>query len=115
MTETEKNFWESWAQPVAVPALIFFRLYYNNDGSPICYSMEDLPGNYIDIDAATYQLSPRQVKVVNGALTNIAPKKLLTKLVPGIIGTPCSPDNVSIVTTQQQQHTKWRLKTHESD
>tara|TARA_R110000803_G_scaffold152441_1_gene217496 strand:+ start:1476 stop:1823 length:348 start_codon:yes stop_codon:yes gene_type:complete len=115
MNETTENFWKAWAEPAPVPAAVFFRLYYNDEGEPLSYSMEHLPGNYIDIDAATYQLSSRNVRVVEGNLVHIKPKKTVTKLVPGIVGTPCLPSNVSIVIAQQQPNIKWSLKSHESD
>ena len=115
MDETTKNFWTAWAEPVPEPAPVFFRLYYDDEGRPLSYSMEHLPGNYIEIDAATYQLSSRNVRVVNGKLIHIKPKKTITKLVPGDSGTPCWPNNVSVVVDQQQPNTKWRLASHESD
>ena len=115
MNETTENFWKAWAEPVPVPGAVFFRLYYNENGSPLSYSMEDLPGNYIDIDATAYQHSSRNVRVVDGKLVHIKPKKIVTKLVPGIAGTPCLPTNISIVVDQQQPNIKWSLKSHESD
>ena len=115
MNETEENFWKAWAEPVPEPAPIFFRLYYDEHGCPLSYSMEDLPGNYIEIDADTYRLSSRNVRVVDNTLIHIKPKKTVTKLVPGISGTPCLSDNISIVVDEQQPHIKWSLKLHESD
>ena len=115
MNETEQNFRLAWAEPIAEPAVVFFRLYYDEDGLPISYSMEDLPGNYIDIDADTYRLSSPRVRVINGKLIHITPKKTVTKLVPGSVGTSCLPDNVSIIVDEQQPHTKWSLKSNESD
>ena len=115
MNDTTENFWKAWAEPVPEPAPVFFRLYYDDKGRPLSYSMEDLPGNYIDIDAETYARSSSRVCVVNGKLIHITPKKVVTKLVPGIKGTPCLPANISIVVDKQQPHIKWSLKTNESD
>ena len=115
MNETEENFWKAWAEPVPEPVPVFFRLYYDDQGRPLSYSMEHLPGNYIDIDAATYQLGSRNVRVVDSKLVHITPKKTVAKLVPSNTGTPCLPDNISIVVDQQQPNIKWRLKSHESD
>jgi hypothetical protein len=114
MNETEQNLQLAWTDPTPVTAPIFFRLYYNEHGAPISYSMEDLPGNYIDIDAAAYQLSSHKVRVVNGTLVHITPKKIVTKLVPSSNGTPCLPSNISVIVTEQEPHTKWSLKSHES-
>ena len=115
MTETEENFWKAWAEPVAEPAPVFFRLYYDEHGRPLSYSMEDLPGNYIDIDADTYQLSSHNVRVVDGTLVHIKHKKKVNKLSPSNNGTPCLPGNISIIVDKQQSHIKWSLKSHESD
>jgi len=115
MSNTEENFWKAWADPLPEPAPIFFRLYYDEHGSPLYYSMEDLPGNYIEIDADTYRLSSLRVRVIDGKLIHIKPKKTIFKLVPSSDGTPCSLDNVSIVVAHEQPHTKWSLKTNESD
>ena len=115
MNETEQNFRLAWAEPIAEPAAVFFRLYYDEHGHPVSYSMEDLPGNYIDIDADTYRLSSHCVRVINGKLIHITPKKTVTKLVPGSVGTSCLTDNVSIIVDEQQPHTKWSLKSNESD
>ena len=115
VNETEENFWKAWAEPVPEPLPVFFRLYYNDDGRPLCYSMEHQTGNYIDIDAETYRLSSHRVRVVEGKLVHIMPKKTVTKLVPGTVGQACLPNNISIVVDIQQPHTKWSLKTHESN
>ena len=114
MNETTENFWKALAEPVPEPAPIFFRLYYNERGEPVSYSMEDLPGNYIEIDAETYQLSSPNVRVVDGKLVPVVYKRPTSKLKPGSAGTPCRPDNVSIVVPDSQPHIKWSLQTNES-
>jgi hypothetical protein len=49
---TEQEFWDIlFDVPVTRP--IFYRAYYNDQGWVECYTMEDLPGNYIDIDQTT--------------------------------------------------------------
>ena len=61
---------EFWAILFDVPPTkpVFYRAYYNSDGWVECYSMEDLPGNYIDIDVETYHRTPSYVRVVDGKL-----------------------------------------------
>ena len=115
MNETTENFWKALAEPVPEPAHIFFRLYYNDLGEPVSYSMEHLPGNYIEIDAETYQRSLSNVRVVDGKIIPVVYKKPTSKLTPGQSGTPCAPNNVSIVVTEQQPHIKWSLKSNESN
>jgi hypothetical protein len=96
------------------PKPIFYRLYYRDDGTPICYSMEDMPGNYIELDAATYSRSPGNVRVIDGKLKEFQPKGMVTKLKPNAInGTPCSPVDVAIVVEQTQPHTKWNLENND--
>jgi hypothetical protein len=114
MNETTENFWKAWAEPVPAPAPIFFRLYYNERGEPVSYSMEDILGNYIEIDAETYARSSVSVRVIDGKLVHVVPKKPTSKLKPSDAGTPCLPDNVSIVVSEQQSHIKWSLQTNES-
>jgi hypothetical protein len=115
MNETTENFWKAWAEPVPEPAPVFSRLYYDEQGNPLCYSMEDLPGNYIDIDVETYARSSSRVRVVDGKLIHVLPKKPTSKLVPDGTGTPCSLQDVSVVVSQDQPHIKWSLKTNESN
>ena len=115
MNETTENFWKAWAEPAPEAAPIFFRLYYNSAGEPISYSMEDLPGNYIEIDAETYARSSISVRVVDGKLVPIVHKKLVSKLKPGNTGTPCSPTNVTVVVDSAQSHIKWSLKSNEQN
>ena len=115
MNETTENFWRALAEPALEPAPIFFRLYYNERGEPVSYSMDDLPGNYIEIDAETYQRSRSNVRVVDGKLVPVVYKRPTNKLTPSTAGTPCSVENVSVVVAEDQPHTKWSLKSNESN
>ena len=115
MNETTENFWLALTEPVPDSAPIFFRLYYNECGEPVSYSMEDLPGNYIEIDAETYQRSRSNVRVVDGKLVPVVYKRPVSKLKPSTTGTPCSIDNVSVVVAEDQPHIKWSLKSNESN
>lgn len=110
---TEEEF---WAILHAVPEVkpIFYRLYHKDDGTPIVYSMEDLPGKYIEVDQETYTLASYNVRVVDEKLIEVIPKTYIRKLAPGT-GTPCADDDVSIVVEQTQPHTKWSIKEHESN
>ena len=107
-----EEFWAILHAPVEVKP-IFYRLYYNDDGTPVCYSMEDLPGNYIEIDAETYHRTPANVRIVNGKLKEIKLAGLVKKLVPGDCGTACYPRDICIV-TDSQSNTKWSIKTYET-
>jgi hypothetical protein len=112
---TEQDFW-AILQATPEPKPIFYRLYYNNDGTPIIYSMEVLPGNYIDVDQPTYVLAPFNVRVVDGKITYIKPVITVKKLQPNESnGTACDPSDVCIVVNADQPHTKWTIVTNEID
>lgn len=104
---TEQEFWAALA-PVVDPVYIY-RLYHDDNGTPLFYSMEDLPGKYVNIDQATFANTPSNVRVVNGKLTYLKSPAAL-KLQPSNTGTPCHTQNVSVVVNETQHHTKWILK-----
>ena len=113
--ETTDNFWEVFGnlQPLE-PATIFYRLYHDQQGCPVCYSMEDLPGLYIEIDQKTFTESSYKVKVKDGKLIKLASVNPIIKLIPNTIsGTCCDIRNVAVVVDRLQTHKKWSLKTHE--
>lgn len=105
---TPDEFWQI-LHDMPEPQPVFWRLYYNEQGHPVCYSMEDLPGNYIDIDAETFALAPVNVRVVNGRLRYIT-QRTAEKLVPGITGSLCHPQNVAVIVTEHGTH--WSKQTH---
>ena len=111
--ETTDNFWAAWAAwDRTEPPPVFYRLYYDDAGMPIVYSMEDLPGNYIDIDHATYARQSYHVRIVDQQLVIVeARTAALAKLTPGTEnGTPCAPSDVSIVVSALAPHIKWTKK-----
>ena len=107
---------EFWAILHDAPLEIvpIYRLYYNDQGEPLFYSQEDLPGNYIDVDAKTFAQSPSHVRVVDGQLINTATRRVIKKLVPSEHGTACSTADICII-TEHEPNTKWNVKTYETD
>ena len=109
---TEEEFW-SILRAMPAPSPVFYRLYYTDTGSPIIYSMEHLPGNYIEVDQPTYVLAPFNVRVINGNLVFIKPVVTVKKLQPSIEGTACDPQDVCIVVNTGQPHVKWTIVNNE--
>ena len=110
---TEEEFW-SILQTIPKPKQIFYRLYYSDTGAPIIYSMEDLPGNYIEVDQETYVLASFNVKVIDNKLIWIDPVITVKKLQPtDSIGTACDPRDMCVVVSSDQPHTKWKIVNNE--
>lgn len=110
---TPEDFW-SILHSMPEPQPVFYRLYYDDQGQPLFYSMEDRSGTYIEIDQETFARSASNVRVRDGRLVEIT-WATTTKLVPGDSGSPCHPDNVAVIVTVDQPHTRWSKKTYESN
>jgi hypothetical protein len=111
---TEEEFWAILTAP-SKPVSVFYRLYYNDDGTPICYSMEDLPHNYIELTAEQYHQSPPNVRVINGQMVVIKPPVYIKKLVPGTEGLACDPRDICVVVREDQPHINWSIKSNEAN
>ena len=110
---TPEQFW-SILHNMPEPLPVSYRLYHDDQGRPLFYSMETVPGTYIEIDQATFARSASNVRVRDGKLIEIT-WATTTKLVPGNSGSPCHPDNVAVIVTEDRPHTKWSRKTYESN
>jgi hypothetical protein len=113
---TTENFWQTWNEfEWPEPWVPSYRLYYNDDGTPKCYSMEVMPDKYVEVDAETFALSPWNVRVADGKLTHITPPVTVHKLTPCTdTGTPCDPRDVCVVVRLQQLHVTWNKTTNET-
>jgi hypothetical protein len=101
-------------QSTPEPPPLFYRLYHDEHGRPLFYSMEDCPGTYIEITPEEYHRNNSNVRVRDGQLVEVT-WKTTTKLVPGNSGSPCHPDNVAVIVAENQPHTRWSKQTYESD
>jgi hypothetical protein len=73
--------------------------------------MEDLPGNYIEIDQEMFARSPSNIQVCAGKIIKIT-WQTTAKLAPTDTGTPCAPTDVSIVVSETNNHQKWSKLSH---
>jgi len=113
--ETTENFLRvmsefEWPEPRPIS----YRLYYNDDGSPQCYTMDDLPGKYVEVDRETYVNHTWNVRVEDGKLHIIPITKKVEKLGPSLAdGIACHLQDVCVVVNPNQIHTKWDITTNE--
>jgi hypothetical protein len=106
------EFW-SILHDMPQPRPVFFRLYHL-DGMPLFYSMEDRPGTYVEIDAETFSRSPMHVRVRDGRLVESI-WRTTARLVPSDTGTPCHPNDVTIVVAETEPHQRWSKQTYETN
>ena len=109
MNETTENFWAAWALPQEPSKPAFYRLYHDEQGYLLFYSMEDVPGNYIEIDQVTFAAGSPRVQVVNGQLRHIK-TNIISKLVPSSQGQACDPRDVAVVTNNSTNKQYWKSK-----
>lgn len=104
---------EFWRTLVDMPEAqtVFYRLYYDSAGVPLFYSMEDLPGTYIEIDQATYAKGDSNVRVRDGKLVELT-WHTSSKIVPSTHGTQCHEKDVAIVV--KENGTYWSKQTYET-
>lgn len=114
--ETTENFLQvmatfKWPDPVPV----VYRLYYDTDGSPLCYTMDDLPGKYIEVDRETYINHTWNVRVVDEKLQIVPITKKVNKLTPSVFdGIACHTQDICVVVKPDEPHTKWTMTTNET-
>ena len=110
---TEEEFWAPLLTIFNVVP-VFYRLYYNDDGSPIIYSMEELPHAYVEVDLETYLNYNLNVKVIDGQLVFKKAVITVNKLQPtNHHGKTCDPRDVCVVIEASKTNTKWILTSNE--
>lgn len=95
--------------------MVEFRLYYDDQGNVLCYSCENLEGNYLIIDAQTYAECRFDIRVVNNQIVKLANKINTIKVVPSTTGIICPiEDNAIIVDESYDGETiRWETKIYE--
>lgn len=113
------SFWQAvnahvWDQP---EHRLEYRLYYDEQGLVINYSMEDLPGNFIVIDRTTFDQARHDVRIKDGKIVRLS-HPASWKLVPAVTSAhTCHRDDITVIVSNEfanKQH--WEVKTtHEAD
>ena len=109
---TEQEFLDI-LRAMPLPNSVSYRLYHDLDGRLLFYSMEDRPGNWVEIDQEFYSRSPSRVRVINGQVHELEWRQSV-KLRPSQTGTPCHPEDVTIVYDSPQAQC-WAITAHEQD
>jgi hypothetical protein len=113
--EITDNFWAAFSDwNPDPPAPVEYRVYHNEEGVPLFYTMEQLPGNYITVDRETYLQAPTHARVMDGML-KVTRVQQIQKLTPGDTGTACDPRDVCVVVDPAHPHVKWNIKHNETD
>ena len=110
--DTTNNFWQVWNNfkwpETKAPS---YRCYYLDDGTVDFYTMEDLPGNYIEVEQPVYVLAPKPARVVDGVLVITKPKLFVEKLAPDSSGTMCHLRDISVVVDNNGAY--WKYQKYE--
>lgn len=110
---TEEEFFGIWTNQTQVEIKPpEYRLYYDENGFPLFFSTEDVPGNYIVVDQEMFLGGPGNIRVINGKL-KIYQTMFGKKLVPSEQGQACDPRDICVIVPADQPHTKWNLKHQE--
>jgi hypothetical protein len=109
MSDENDDYIITWEAPVIKAPE--FRLYYDDKGYVVCYTCEQLEGNYVLIDSLTFAEARPDVRVVDGRLVRAGTGSVISRLYPSTVGTMCEAEDISIVTSKDGQF--WELKTYE--
>jgi hypothetical protein len=112
--QTTDNFLSVWNNlPEHVIKFPTQKLYYDDEGRPIDYTIEDREGNYVEVDGPTYMQANMNVRVRDGKIVELSAISY-KKLKPSSTGTACVDEDVTIVApVDYPNQTLWRLVTNE--
>lgn len=91
--------------------MVEYRLYYDDIGSVVCYTTENLEGNYIVIDKLAYATARHDVRVVNNKLIRLAKGSHILKLIPTLSGIGCNRENILVI--DETDPVYWDLKVYD--
>ena len=93
-----------------------YRLYYNPDGTPRFYTMEDLPGDYIPVDHPTFEGGRYDIVVRGGKIHRLGDtgvSRYVQVARPTTASVATDPDDITLVTTQDHSHIFWDYHSEE--
>lgn len=109
---TEQEFFDA-LRAMPLPEPVIYRLYHDDAGHLLFYSMENLPGRCVEISQELYSRSPHRVRVIAGRVHELEWRQSV-KLQPGQTGTPCYSGDVTIVHDYPDAQ-RWAITAHEQD
>lgn len=91
-----------------------FRLYYDDLGGVICYTCEQLEGNYIVVDSLAFAEGRHDVRVIDGRIIKDSPSATIVRLTPSDSGHLCASEDLSIIVTPDDDVEKkyWKLTAY---
>jgi hypothetical protein len=100
------------APPIEKPE---FRLYYDEQGSIICYSGDKLEGNYVVVDALTFAEGRYDLRIIDGKLIKNSTHATIIRLTPSDTGTLCAIEDLSVIVSEEDEVEKqyWKLTVYE--
>jgi hypothetical protein len=111
---TEQEFWDI-LHSAPEPHPVFYRLYHDDAGMPLSYSMEDLPGTYIELDQETFARGASNIRVRDGKIVELTWKTTACLEPNDHQGTPCDPRDVAVVVSPDQPCQRWSKQTYETN
>jgi len=94
-----------------------FRIYYDDNGSVICYTSEpvELEAKYIVIDADIYSEHRMDIKIIDQKIVKNNDGALLIKYKLSDNGIRCAKEDISIIVNDEYNGStnNWEIETHE--
>lgn len=87
-----------------------YRLYYNQDGTPRFYSMEDVAGDYILVDRPTFESGRYDITVKDGKIQNLSQpvsRRYVIVNEPTETSISCDLYDITLITTTESEHIFW--------
>jgi hypothetical protein len=87
-----------------------YRLYYNSDGTPKYYSMEELEGTFIYVDQQTFQNCRYDIVVIKGVIKSLSENTIsrynqVDQETPTTVRT--DPTDILLVVDQSNSYILW--------